>query len=445
MVACITHSHSEQLQALDWVSKSHLYSLYRSWHELFTRCRHEKANGHFETHLFKMCQIEAQMSVRNLRLAYVIWSANLIVLLCNVRHLFIQNLLDEWIIVEGNPFLATLPSKISDHDSRDANVGSPPLTFSPIGRLGNRMFQYASLQGIASRLHRTPQISHPQFLTECFESFSAAGHDICPTSANSSAHPSDLQFSPWSFHLMRHVTCLRSLMQSWRYFGHVSCQVRKSFAFRSQYREAAENWLRTVSEGDLIVSIQVRRTDFINTYSDLMTPITPQYILNAMRNITAVFGKVTFVVTSDDMEWSKRNIHAMKFSQVHFMQNSSPCTDLAVLSKVNHSIITAGSSFAWWGAFLANGHVTYFPKWLKHGGWYNLKMVESDYYLPHWTLISREWMSLLWNTWRREFSFSHSHYPVKVASSWILASSVSFFLFVCQIISNLVHPSNNIA
>ncbi|ELU18059.1 hypothetical protein CAPTEDRAFT_197701 [Capitella teleta] len=268
------------------------------------------------------------------------------------------------------------------------NNSERTLTFSPNGRLGNRMFQYASLVGIASRSHGNPAVATSDFLSECFLISTNIKKNLC--ARGNDKHPADLHFDRWAFHLGANVTCLTSLMQSWRYFGHVSDRIRDIYSFRDRHKQTAQQWMNTLNLTSTVVSVQIRRTDFVNQYTNLINPITVKYINTAMHMYRRVFGKtVAFLVVSDDIQWCKQYINTTAFTTVYFSENHSPCVDLAVQASAHHSIITSGSSFGFWGAFLANGHCTYFPGWLRTGSWYNLDMNEADYYLPHWTPVPR--------------------------------------------------------
>jgi hypothetical protein len=60
---------------------------------------------------------------------------------------------------------------------------------------------------------------------------------------------------------------------------------------------------------------------------------------------------VTFLVFSDDIEWTKANFpHAGK--NVVFIEGNSPYFDLYFISLCDHQIISPDSTFSWWGAWL---------------------------------------------------------------------------------------------
>ncbi len=271
------------------------------------------------------------------------------------------------------------------------------LTFFPMGRLGNQMFEYASLLGITKRNARTAVLtktSRDQF-TKCFTRITnELSNDPAAFHPDNTFQPPDLHFADSAFFIGPHYRTLRSQMQSWKYFGHVDDVIRSHFLFDRKSQDYAQEILIEMGKTNnfkvttTFIGIQLRRTDFASTYQNLINPVSSCYIDQAMVLFEDHFEDIVFIIVSDDIEWSKKNID-LRNRKHYISENHTPCVDLALLANCNHSIISSGSSFGWWGAYLAQGHVTYYPKWLKHGGWYNLPFLPSDYFLPQWTVIPR--------------------------------------------------------
>ena len=268
----------------------------------------------------------------------------------------------------------------------------PTLTFEPVGRLGNLMFEYASLIGIAQKNQQTPLMPKSRWghsVQSCFRPLSTRlDLEVRPEVFY---RPSDLHFSNDAFHIPPNITTLKGQMQSWKYFDHVRYKIINEYRFNSQYLNRAQSTLRTLLQSVgrplTFVGVQVRRTDFVDTWSTLINPVTSNYLKNAMNFFRRKHPNSYFVVTSDDIHWSKENI--VSKSDVFFSVNQTACEDLALLANCNHSVISGGSSFGWWGAYLAGGDVTYYKGWLKHNAWYNLKFLEEDSYPPSWTALPR--------------------------------------------------------
>ena len=263
------------------------------------------------------------------------------------------------------------------------------LSFKAIGRLGNHMFQVASTLGIAEKSGLHVNIPSSVKLN-CFNTFNRRQFSQLQIK---SYHPRDLTFESEVFELGCEYNLLDSVMQSWKYFGHVTDDVIESFHFTSAILENVVNFYESIAlvynnEPSTFVTVQIRRSDFVKDYAHLINGISLNYIANAMRHYHQEFLNPKFIIVSDDISWCKDNLKNLTYNIV-FSENHSPCEDLAILASTNHSIITSGSSFGWWGAFLSSGHVTYYPRWLKTGSWYNLHFTEADYFLPQWTMLPR--------------------------------------------------------
>ena len=279
-----------------------------------------------------------------------------------------------------------------DNFDHSRNDSGGDVTFKLIGRLGNRMYEYAGALGIAYRNGLSLGIPRGSGLFNCFGTITAPERDVTKATLASEYHPQDLHFSPESFHIKNKYTYLNSLMQSWKYFGHVDEIIRREFIFHEKYRRFADDFLRKVDNNEsysTFITVQVRRTDFVKDYKHMINGITLGYIKSAMEAYSLAFPRPIFIVVSDDIPWCKANLPPLTHHSIHFSESHDSCEDLSLLTHANHSIISAGSSYGWWGAYLANGHVTYYPGWLKHGGWYNLKIKEEDFYLPRWTKLPR--------------------------------------------------------
>ncbi|CAH1789503.1 unnamed protein product [Owenia fusiformis] len=271
-----------------------------------------------------------------------------------------------------------------------------PVTFDQNGRLCNQLFEFASTIGIAQKNSLSPRLARWSPIRECFDiritdENTADGQKVYFAKEEETFGPAYLKFEKKAFHIGRTFKKLKGNMQSWKYFSHVDEIVRKELNFRQKHIIAANKFLSSKKKGNsssTYVSLQVRRTDFVKKYSSLINGITLKYINSAMSAFLSTFTDVIFVVVSDDIAWCKNNINSTKYDII-YSEGHSACQDLSILAHCNHSIITAGSTFGWWGAYLANGQATYYEKWLKHGHWNSIPFVEKDVFLPRWTILER--------------------------------------------------------
>lgn len=120
------------------------------------------------------------------------------------------------------------------------------------------------------------------------------------------------------------------------------------------------------------------------------------------NDITNNDNNVRYLVCSDDVDWTRRNVRSRRrlpvFYVDDFRSRDAPTgVDLAVLAGCDH-VITTGGTFGWWGAFLAstsNGRrccrtqpngtiVTYYRGYPQPGSYYGIGYNHDDYYPPCW-------------------------------------------------------------
>lgn len=266
--------------------------------------------------------------------------------------------------------------------------GTDTLTFEPTGRMCNLMFEYAALLGISEKNELTPRI--PKWAKNMIScSQLTATIDKGKAKKKRQYEPNYLSFSPESFSVGNKYNKLKSNLQSWKYFGHIDDVIRNEFIFKGEFMEFAQEFLKRVGDnrkGDVYISVHVRRSDFLK-YPNLIRPATADYFNRAINMYRRTFRTAKFIIVSDDIAWCKNNINSTLGDVFFSNENNSACQDLAVLSRCDHSILTAGSTFGYWGAYLARGQTIYFRKWLKHGAWYNLPLKEEEHFLPQWKAI----------------------------------------------------------
>lgn len=215
------------------------------------------------------------------------------------------------------------------------------ITFRPIGRLGNNLFQAAACIGYA-KAHGTgwaiPQRRSagdkfedkptpwllPQFWPNLPTCYGGNGvryeqHDV-----------SMFNYSPIP-DLGTEVT-LVGFFQSEKWFENAKEEVRKAFP------------LKHYPEYEGYVSIHVRRGDYV-TNANSFPPVDLGYIEKA---ISRFITPPKLLVFSDDILWCKDNFWNDKFE---FNEDQNEYTALSKMASCSHHII-ANSTFSWWGAWL---------------------------------------------------------------------------------------------
>lgn len=264
-----------------------------------------------------------------------------------------------------------------------------------IGGIGNQMFQFASVYGIAASKNMSVILSSRDLLARVFHlsaeirnNRSICQHMETRYEKKHCAHDNELR----SF---KGDTDYRIILylQSWKYFNDVESDIRKQFKFRSDIlRKAMELKTsilvkyRNITANLTTIGIHIRRGDIVTNQRlvDYGFQAAPrEYLHKAMQYFYEHFPAVIFIVCSNDMHWSRRN--TLSIYNIEFIEGNSPEVDMSVLSLCDHTIMTVGT-FGWWSAWLAGGQTIYY----KHPAKENSKLRQqfnndySDYFYPKW-------------------------------------------------------------
>ena len=250
----------------------------------------------------------------------------------------------------------------------------------PISRLGNMMFQLSATIGIAHALRYKPFIEPRHPLTHFFDTGIVKDMHVTREMVLSEEQCINQVWSHDKRWLNYNLTTW-GYLQSWKYFQNATEEVRQALTIWPMFKHEARRFLfYNTREDDIRIGMHVRRGDFtVQGTADLGFAIADKgYIENAMNWYRTRYGRVIFVVVSDDIPWCRENIRE---ADVVFSHYTEAIIDIAILSLCNHSIITGGS-FGWWGAWLAGGDVVYFKGYPRPGSWLDTQI--QDYYFEHW-------------------------------------------------------------
>ncbi|KAK7873961.1 hypothetical protein R5R35_012970 [Gryllus longicercus] len=258
-----------------------------------------------------------------------------------------------------------VPAAWRGHCPRDGIV-----TVSQGGRLGNQMWEYASVWAVARRTGLEPYVPRciRRVLDEVFEDLSVpplgyVAH--CPANwAGVIKAPEYWAYTNQSI-LLPKFAVLPELVLSW------ADDIRLEFKFKRKLAETSQRVLQMaagrVANGSgadaaapaTFVGIHVRRTDYQNYLWRTRRAFLADagYFLSAMDYFRSKYGaNVAFLVVSDDPTWCRHHLvgdHTDVFV-VSKAGVTSPGQDLAIMAACNHSIIDYGT-FGVWGAILARG------------------------------------------------------------------------------------------
>ena len=241
-----------------------------------------------------------------------------------------------------------------------------------MGRLGNQMFQYASLKGIAS--HKGYWYSIPEHdsfdIVNCFK--------IPPTLPNKNTktvEPDNTKFDRHFFDNCPDDVDIVGYFQTEKYFKHIEKDIRRDFTFHDKIVEFCLKHKEKFFSNTPIVSLHIRRTDYLTDSN--FESLSLNYYLNALK----ILPKFPVIVFSDDIQWCKENFADDIFT---FSSFDNQYLDLCLMTMCDYHVI-ANSSFSWWGSWLAKSKQTIAPrKWFtgSYSHWNT-----SDLYLPEWIVL----------------------------------------------------------
>jgi hypothetical protein len=254
-----------------------------------------------------------------------------------------------------------------------------------LGRLGNQMFQYASLRGIAARRGYDFGIPSSKFedewrshqLFELFDLPNLPRSNVKYLDGGNApiAQERFFHFDQLLFDQCPNDISLFGYFQSEKYFKHIEDSIREDFVFREHILEPCKE----IAEGfDNPVSIHVRRTDYLTNSANHYN-LSLEYYEEALKH----FDGRQVIVFSDDPEWCQEQ---ELFSDDRFLVSESGDNkiDLCLMTFCTSHII-ANSSFSWWGAWLAKSEKVIAPsKWF---GPNNADKETKDLIPETWTII----------------------------------------------------------
>ena len=271
-----------------------------------------------------------------------------------------------------------------------------------LGRLGNQMFEFAALRGIAAEHGYDiciPPADHQGIenysLHECFKL------DHIPTGFIKDENYSleqTFHFNNDLFATCKDGTSLYGFFQSWRYFLQIQDTIRKDFTFKDEILEPCKEMIESLDEP---IMLHVRRGDpnltdprgFKWSYTQCSSQHPPQPIEYYEEALKKFDKNQSVIVFSDSVDWVKEQDI---FKPDRFMISEpedkyadgsfTPYVDLCLMSLCSHAII-ANSSMSWWGAWLINNldKQVIAPK-MWFGPDYKDKNTKDLYY-PGWILL----------------------------------------------------------
>ena len=268
--------------------------------------------------------------------------------------------------------------------------------FEESHHLGNVLFQFASMYGIAKANGFTPCINVSTILKQVFVNLTL-NMPSCPeviTYNTLGIHESKggRMFDPGVFHLREKsrrsdVFKILGYRQSWKYFVHAwTSDLENRLRFSPTIQDKVNHYLHSVlsdkPSDTSLVGIHIRRGDYVRKAYRGYTVSNITYIENAIKYYETQKKNIVFIIATNGLTWTKQSVLPLR-NNIFMSPFTSPFDDMCLLASCNDSIITA-ASYGWWSAYLAGGSVVYdkiFPILDSPiGRNYN----KEDYYPPQW-------------------------------------------------------------
>jgi hypothetical protein len=254
-----------------------------------------------------------------------------------------------------------------------------------LGRLGNQMFQFAALKGIARNLgfeYCFPASKNKNEWTD---------HQLFVPFKLASTTPLNVQFidinrptvmeGTFSFDENLFNNCpdwvsIQGYFQTEKYFKHIRNELLKDFEFIDEILNPCKEMISQLDTSP--ISLHIRRTDY------LTDPNHVTLELDYYEKALAYFGNEQVLIFSDDPNWCKKQ---KLFSDDRFMiaEGNTNYVDLCLMTLCSGHII-ANSSFSWWGAWLAESNKVIAPS-----GWFvgsNNECLDTKDLIPEtWMII----------------------------------------------------------
>jgi len=259
-------------------------------------------------------------------------------------------------------------------------------TLGSMGRLGNQMFQYATLYAVAkennydfgvpySKINDIDQREKLQYHTfHLPKIFKLSAKDSSNIQHNKRFIEKRHDFDPDIFSIEDN-TDIYGYFQTEKYFKKYSEEIRKEFTFSENILSFCKMFRKTIPN-EKVISLHVRRGDYLNQQQN-----HPVCAIEYYREAIDRFDDNScFLIFSDDVPWCMENFVVEQFK---VFQNND-IYSLCMMSLCDGHII-ANSSYSWWGAWLSGSENVIAPKkWfgesLKH------KSVD-DIYCERWMIL----------------------------------------------------------
>lgn len=293
----------------------------------------------------------------------------------------------------------TTPNSNLSSEAREAGI----LTVNSIGRLGNKMGQYATLYALA-KINGYQAYIQPEMHSALSPIFKIT-LPVISAKVFGKIQWKNIYLNDWMSEDYRHIqgknVQLTGYPCSYTFYHHLRREILKEFTFHDYVKEEANHYLqilRAERQNVTYVGVHVRRGDYVRVMPEVWKGVVADkgYLEKAMDYFRKKYLNPIFVVTSNGMEWCRKNIDASR-GDVHFAgdgKENDPGRDFALLAHCNHTIMTIGT-FGIWAAYLVGGEAVYLANYTLPNSPFLKVFKPSAAFLPEWIAIPADLSPLL--------------------------------------------------
>lgn len=255
-------------------------------------------------------------------------------------------------------------------------------TLGSNGRLGNQLFQYASLIGLSKTFGhqlRLPAWPYAQY----FEGYYPEGEitdKVCREVKETVFH----YMPSWPALQENDSVDVFGYLQSQKYWINHYEDVRRALTFKKEFVEQVRAQFESTHEPiNNAIAISIRRGDYVNNPNYAQLPIISYYFMALMENFPD-WQQRQIIIFSDNIPYCR--VHFGTLPNVAFSENNSDIEDICLMSQCTDFVV-GNSTFAWWGAYLSklHGRQTRVVRSVHHFEGKLLRMNDTkDHYPEEW-------------------------------------------------------------
>lgn len=176
--------------------------------------------------------------------------------------------------------------------------------------------------------------------------------------------------------------------ESPKYFDHIKETLRDELTIKEVLDDKIVNLRNKLQENKKSVCVSIRRGDFLTNekFKKLHYICDENYFYRAIDLMKEKIKDCTFFVCSDDVDWCKENMDWPE-STIFEEKNNTLVEKVAIMSGCNNFIVS-NSTFSWWVQYLSlnDKKVVVAPGvWRKKD--YTNGKIKNDIYEDNWLLI----------------------------------------------------------